>query len=118
MMTRPPGRRPSQVLADIGRNPTDGMMAMPPGRRPSQVKVEITATAAMEDGQHAKGSAAQRSQDLERSTGGTSQGAAYGSDRPREGTGWARGVEGGAGEGRRGDPPTASLGQMPEAANR
>ena len=96
MMTRPPGRRPSQVLADIGRNPNDGMMAMPPGRRPSQVMVEITPTAAMEDGQDAKGSAAQGSLELQRSRGGASQGAAHGSNTPRkgEGKGRARGGEG------------------------
>ena len=49
MISRPPGRRPSQALVDIGPRSSDRMMSIPPGRRPSQVLVDIRprGTAAM-----------------------------------------------------------------------
>ena len=118
MMTRPPGRRPSQALADIRGATTDRMMAMPPGRRPSQVMVDIAPThmrGAPTDKMMAKGSAT-----LQGSSGGTSQGREHRSDSPRkeEDKGRARDRVGEAGGARGRGPPVASLGQKPEAANR
>ena len=92
MMAMPPGRRPSQAMVDITPmdirgTPTDRMMATPPGRRPSQVMVDISSTAAVEKGQGVKGSAVQRGLALQGSSCGTSQGRAHRSDSPRRGEG-------------------------------
>ena len=106
MMAKPPGRRPSQVMVDIApthiRAPTHMMMAMPPGRRPSQVMVVITSTAAEEEEHGVTGNVAQGSVTLQGSSGGASKGREHRSNSPRkeEDKGKARGRVGEAGEAR------------------
>ena len=98
MISRPPGRRPSQVLVDIGPGSSDRMMSIPPGRPPSQVMAVIMLTAKHDGGQVVRGSAPGRGE------GGSG--------------GKARSSGEGIGGGSKGNPPITNHGQMPEAATR
>ena len=122
MISRPPGRRPSQVLVDIGPGSSDRMMSIPPGRPPSQVMAVIMLTAKHDGGQVVRGSAAQGSHTQRRSIGGPSRRQELKNAPPGRGRGGsgrkARSSGEGIGGGSKGNPPITNHGQMPEAATR